>query len=221
MNRIQSVTTLGCGLLLLSKLAIHAGPGTSAIPLPVPTTGHSGFTIIPPATSGVHFNNLLPALAAGQNQNLMNGSGVAAGDFDGDGRCDLYFCAINGTNALYRNLGNWRFEEMAVSAGVACPHWVSTGAVFADIDGDGDLDLLVSTLGTGVHCFRNDGHGHFQENTAEAGLTSSAAESWAGVTPGRLTRSSGCVEQTNGSSMKPTARYCARLGWSAERSGVT
>lgn len=174
MNRIQSVTALGCGLLLLSHVVIHAGPGTSSIPFPVPTTGHSGFTIIPPAASGVHFNNLLPGLVAGQNQNLMNGSGVAAGDFDGDGRCDLYFCAINGTNALYRNLGNWRFEEMAVSAGVACPHRVSTGAVFADIDGDGDLDLLVSTLGTGVHCFRNDGRGHFQENTAEAGLTSSA-----------------------------------------------
>jgi hypothetical protein len=35
-----------------------------------------------------------------RNQNLMNGSGVAAGDFDGDGLCDLYFPAINGTDIL-------------------------------------------------------------------------------------------------------------------------
>ena len=78
-----------------------------------------------------------------ENHNLMNGSGVAAGDFDGDGLCDLYFCAIDGTNALYRNLGNWRFENVTEKAGVGCPGWRSTGAVFADVDGDGRLDLLI------------------------------------------------------------------------------
>src|SRR2546422_677455 len=48
----------------------------------------------------------------------------------------------------------------------------SMGAVFADVDGDGDLDLLVSTLGGGVALLMNDGHGVFTERTAEAGLAS-------------------------------------------------
>ncbi len=160
-------------LLLGVLLSLSLGAATR-IPLPVPAQGRSGFIPIASSQSGVTFTNQLSRLAAARNQNLMNGSGVAAGDFDGDGRCDLYFCAINGTNALYRNLGNWRFEEVAGAAGVACPNWVSTGAVFADVDGDGDLDLLVSTLGSGVHCFRNDGHSHFSEITAEAGLSSQA-----------------------------------------------
>ncbi len=94
------------------------------------------------------------------------------GDIDGDGRPDLYFAAIQGTNRLYRNLGGWRFEDITDKAGVGCPQWVSTGAVLEDVDGDGDLDLLVSTLGTGVHLFLNDGKGHFTETTAKAGLTS-------------------------------------------------
>src|SRR5262249_43413402 len=49
---------------------------------------------------------------ASLNQNLLNGAGVAAGDFDGDGWCDLYFCGLGGRNALYRNLGNWRFQDV-------------------------------------------------------------------------------------------------------------
>jgi len=107
-----------------------------------------------------------------ENHNLMNGSGVAAGDFDNDGRCDLYFCAIDGTNTLYRNLGGMQFEDVTINAGVGCPRLHSTGAVFADVDGDGRVDLLVSTLGQGVHCFMNEGNGRFRESTAEAALVS-------------------------------------------------
>lgn len=129
----------------------------------------AGFTAIPPARTGINFINRLDSLEAAANNNLMNGSGVAAGDFDGDGLCDIYFCAIRGTNALYRNLGEWRFENVTVPAGVGLPWKTSTGAVFADIDGDDDLDLLVATLGEGVYCFRNDGHGRFTDITPQAG----------------------------------------------------
>lgn len=174
-SRLQcSRSLLVLGLILWFAASLQAQPATRVAPLQPPGTGAAGFTTVASSVSGVQFTNLLSPQAAAQNQNLMNGSGVAAGDVDGDGRCDLYFCAINGTNALYRNLGGWRFEEIAVQAGVACPNWVSTGAVFADMDGDGDLDLFVSTLGKGVHCFRNDGKGHFTEVTEWAGLTSTA-----------------------------------------------
>lgn len=107
-----------------------------------------------------------------QNRHLVQGSGVALGDFDGDGLVDIYLARIEGPNALYRNLGNWRFQEVAAERGVAAPDRFSTGAVFADVDGDGDLDLLVTALGGPNALFLNDGTGHFTELTAEAGLAS-------------------------------------------------
>ena len=81
------------------------------------------------------------------NQNLLNGSGVALGDYDGDGLCDIYLCDLGGTNVLYRNLGGWKFQDVTREAGVTCPNQSSTGAVFADINGDGWLDLLVTSMG--------------------------------------------------------------------------
>jgi hypothetical protein len=122
----------------------------------------------------IAFSNRLDDRAVLRNQNLMLGSGVAAGDFDGDGWCDLYFCAINGSNALFRNRGGWQFQDVTAAAGVALPGNASTGAVFADADGDGDLDLLVSSLLHGVKLFRNDPGGRFTDITVTAGLSSSA-----------------------------------------------
>ena len=70
------------------------------------------------------------------------GSGACTGDFDGDGRLDLYVTNW-GANALFRNRGDGTFEEVAVRAGVAAGGW-STGCTFFDADGDGDLDLYVA-----------------------------------------------------------------------------
>jgi enediyne biosynthesis protein E4 len=106
------------------------------------------------------------------NANLMNGSGVALGDYDGDGLCDIYLCDLAGTNVLFRNLGGWQFKDATSEAGVACPNQTSTGAVFADINGDGVLDLLVTSMGGPNACFVNDGRGRFTNVTAAAGLVS-------------------------------------------------
>src|SRR5262245_57832339 len=54
--------------------------------------GHVGFTQVGPEVTGIKWTNRLSEERIKKYQNLMSGSGVAAGDFDGDGLCDLYFC---------------------------------------------------------------------------------------------------------------------------------
>lgn len=131
-----------------------------------------GFTRIAAQASGVHFSNIVASERSLTNRNLLSGSGVAAGDIDADGLVDLYFCGLDSDNVLYRNLGNWKFEDITAKAGVACPRQDSTAPCFADVDGDGDLDLLVNSLGGGTRLFQNDGKGNFGEVTDAAGLRS-------------------------------------------------
>ncbi len=132
-------------------------------PLTVPAGGRAGFTTMPPESTGIRFINLVAESHYGTNQILISCSGVAAGDVDGDGRCDLYFSRINGSNALYRNLGDWRFEDITAAAGVACPNMASSGVALVDLDGDGDLDLVVNSIGHGTRLYLNDGRAHFTE----------------------------------------------------------
>ncbi len=139
--------------------------------LTIPSTGKTGFSLITNQTQGIFFTNTLSMARAKVNNNLLNGAGVAAGDFDGDGWCDLYFCNLDGTNALLRNLGNWQFQDMTLASGTACPGQASTGATFADLNGDGLLDLLVSSCGGPVTCFLNLGGGSFTNFTSSSGIT--------------------------------------------------
>jgi hypothetical protein len=155
--------------------ATQAAPGMQLTRVAPASSRPAGFSRLPSEVTGIRFTNLVAESRSLTNHILLNGSGVAAGDIDGDGRCDLYFSSLDGPNALYRNRGNWKFEEVAAAAGVACPGLDATGAVLADIDGDGDLDLLVSAIRGGVSCFLNDGQGHFTNVTRESGLASTSA----------------------------------------------
>ena len=88
-----------------------------------------------------HFTDV--TAAAGLNVELQ-GMAAAAGDFDNDGRPDLFVTCV-GPNHLFHNLGNGRFEDVTESAGVGGDDntW-STGATWIDYDGDERLDLVVA-----------------------------------------------------------------------------
>jgi hypothetical protein len=179
----STLRTLACAAVVMQgqwlppaqaaeSTAWEAGAGFRRAKLAVPAGGRTGFTARPPAQTGVHWTNYLVMTRVAERQNLMNGAGVAAGDFDGDGWCDLFFCQKDGASALYRNLGGWRFADVTASAGVACTNQSSTGAVFADLNGDGRLDLLVNSFQGPNACFLNLGQGRFTNVTQAAGLIS-------------------------------------------------
>jgi hypothetical protein len=105
--------------------------------------------------------------------------GVAVFDYDNDGRPDIYL--LNGSSlaaergkekppraALYRNLGDWKFEDVTERAGVANERW-GMGVAAGDYDNDGDYDLFVGNFGTS-RLYRNNGDGTFTDVAERLGV---------------------------------------------------
>ncbi len=161
-----------CRLTVLAGDRWHVENGFRWADLEVPREGRTGFTLLSPEQTGIYFTNTLDDLSREAHRVLGNGSGVAVGDYDNDGLPDLFLCGLNGRNALYKNLGGMKFKDVTREAGIVCTNLLCRGAVFADVNGDGRLDLLISTSGQGVLCFLNDGHGRFSDATRAAGTAS-------------------------------------------------
>ncbi|HEV2482868.1 MAG TPA: VCBS repeat-containing protein [Puia sp.] len=141
------------------------------------------FTALPASQTHVDFRN---DITEDENTNILtyeylyNGGGVAVGDVNGDGLPDLYFTANTGANKLYLNKGNMQFEDVTDKAGVAGRKGWKTGAVMADVNGDGLPDIYVCYSGEGTDADRanelyiNDGvkNGvpHFTERAKDYGL---------------------------------------------------
>jgi hypothetical protein len=109
-------------------------------------------------------STLLPAM----------GGCIAIGDYDGDGRPDLYIVLPGIPNHLFHNDGNGKFSDVTESAGVA-GDGTGLSATFADYDHSGHLSLLVAGLG-GVQVFRRNGDGTFKNVSERAGLKTAPAE---------------------------------------------
>ncbi len=117
--------------------------------------------------SGISFSNFLDRKKAFQY--IETGAGLALGDFDNDGLTDVYFCGTEIPNKLYRNKGNFQFEDVTFESGVDgriqgnIPF--ASGASFADIDNDGDLDLYVCNMAGPNLLYVNQGDGTFNEQS--------------------------------------------------------
>ncbi len=141
------------------------------------------FDILPASKTGISFQNNL------KDQHLFsilyylyfyNGGGVATGDVNNDGLPDVYFTANSkGGNKLYLNKGNFQFEDITAKAGVAgLSDWCS-GVTMADVNGDGYLDIYVSTVSSKYglkghnELYINNKNNTFTERSDEYGLNTS------------------------------------------------
>lgn len=130
-------------------------------------------------TTGIAFENTLTYTEEFNPytyRNFYNGAGVALGDINNDGLLDIYFTGNIVDNKLFLNKGNWQFEDITATAGVACKDVWSTGATFVDINADGYLDLYVCKSGKPGgerrhnELFINRGDNTFEEKAKEYGL---------------------------------------------------
>ena len=137
------------------------------------------FELMKPNATGVVFSNELSYTEAFNPytyRNFYNGAGVALGDINNDGLIDIYFTGNLVDNALYLNRGDFKFEDITETAGVACENIWSSGATFVDINQDGWLDLYVCKSGMPGgknrhnELFINQKDNTFKEASAEYGL---------------------------------------------------
>lgn len=131
------------------------------------------------AQSGLHCRHFPDSRSSLLPEDM--GSGIAVGDYDGDGDEDVYVVNFAqsiqrdadstvgspGRNHLYSNNGDGTFEDVTERAGVGLSAY-GMGAAWGDYDNDGELDLYVTNYGPNV-LYRNDG-GQFVDVTAHAGV---------------------------------------------------
>ena len=109
-------------------------------------------------------------------RNFYNGGGVAIGDVNNDSLPDIFLISNLGDNKLYLNRGDFKFEDITQTAGVKGTKAWSTGATFADVNGDGFVDIYVCNSGNreqddrSNELFINQGNETFIEQAEAYGL---------------------------------------------------
>ncbi|MEM9410676.1 MAG: CRTAC1 family protein, partial [Planctomycetota bacterium] len=118
--------------------------------------------------SGISFVNRLDP--ENEIPYLTQGAGVTVGDFDNDGRPDIFFAGQDVENRLYRQTSDFRFEDVTESAGVGGNGTIAAGTTFVDVNNDGFLDIYVCNYLTNNDLFINQKDGTFQNQAWKYGL---------------------------------------------------
>ncbi len=135
-------------------------------------------TYLSPEETGLNFINKVDendSINVLNFLNYYNGTGVAIGDIDNDGLLDVFLTANTSGCKLFRNKGNFKFEDITEKAGISTTGWC-TGAVMGDINNDGFMDIYLcrsgarSDLPTGNLLFINNKNGTFTEKATEYGV---------------------------------------------------
>ena len=200
-NRKRFIKTLAAGGVVLmgrplslvggspsNSAGTPAGPGArnpdgSIAERPLaPRSGRRGatmFRVLAPQDTGVVTENPYddPRMWGDLHTVMENGeigTGVAIGDYDGDGRPDIFVVSKTRSCRLFRNLGNWKFEDVTDKAGVgdkgdAAGIW-KQGATFVDVNNNGLLDIYVCRFNAPNLLYINQGDGTFREEAAARGL---------------------------------------------------
>lgn len=165
--------------LITNTLLLGCGKNNETASTTSTTTKKTLFSRIDKVDSGFDFRNEI------QNQkdfnifeyrNFYNGGGVAIGDINNDGLSDIYMTANMGENKLYLNKGDFVFEDITATAGVAGNKPWSTGVLMVDVNTDGLLDIYVSNAGTKEgnnhdnDLYINNGDNTFTEKAAQYNL---------------------------------------------------
>ena len=174
-----------CSLLALTLLAVSAALGSdglteTALPARTRPAGPTMFTLLSPAQTGIVTENDYadPRMWAEKYQEFALGSigtGIAIGDYDNDGRPDLLVVSKTEGCRLFRNLGDWKFEDVSESSGVRTKPVATLatwrqGATFVDVNNDGLLDIYICRYEAHNLLFINQGNGTFKEESEARGL---------------------------------------------------
>ena len=161
---------------------VYGGHGSAMGPPPdLPASGGTASSI----TSPIQFEEVpcipVKTFCGGRTKDHIvesGGSGVALFDYDGDGLLDVYVVnafelsdereKIPHRNALFKNLGGWKFKDVSAGSGVDVAAW-GNGVCAGDYDDDGKLDLYVTNFGANF-LFHNNGNGTFTDTSAKAGV---------------------------------------------------
>ncbi|SNR80388.1 VCBS repeat-containing protein [Dokdonia pacifica] len=176
--KCKNVIILLCGLFLI----VSCSENQSAVLKDGTYTDGAKtlYTKVETTTSNISFKNIIREDLGYNFLNypyLYTGAGVAVGDVDNDGLDDIYLTANFGPNKLYKNKGNFQFEDITSHAQLTDEMGFTTGATMLDINNDGWLDIYVSKAGSLDNddarrnkLYVNQGNGIFKEEASKWGV---------------------------------------------------